>query len=74
MSYDNINNLLGKSNRGRREIKESYNGEGGTKDVKESRKRKKLAVRQRKLVTTERPLEKRLLDADSIHVIRFTII
>ena len=48
--------------------------EGGTKGVKEGRKRKKLGVRQRELVTTERPLEKRHIDVDSIHVVRFTII
>jgi len=48
--------------------------EGGTKGVKEGRKRKKLGVRQRELVTTERPLEKRELDGGSIHVIGFTII
>jgi hypothetical protein len=57
--HDNKNNLLGKSNRERREIKDLYNVERGTKGVKEGRKRKKLGVRQRELVTTERPLEKR---------------
>ena len=38
--------------------------EGGTKGLKEGRKRKKLGVRQRALLTTERPLEKRQLGAD----------
>jgi hypothetical protein len=41
------------------EIKDLYNVERGTKGVKQGRKRKKLGVRQRELVTTERPLEKR---------------
>jgi len=51
--------------------------EGGTQGLKEYRKRKKLGVRQRELVTTERPLEKYQLGADSIHSIhvsRFKII